>query len=149
MDEVRLAVEKGYRILEIYEVYEYQVTQYSSDNSDGGLFVDYINTSLKTKGETSGHPRWVRSPADEERYVESFWKNVGISPEKEYIKSNTAKWGLAKICLYTMWGKLTERNDRTQEKIYFGLQKTLQFLATTSIEVTNLAIASDDLFWVT
>jgi len=28
MDEVRLAVEKGYRILEIYEVYEYQVTQY-------------------------------------------------------------------------------------------------------------------------
>jgi len=28
MDEVRLALEKGYRILEIYEVYEYQVTQY-------------------------------------------------------------------------------------------------------------------------
>jgi len=26
MDEVKLAVEKGYRILEIYEVYEYQVT---------------------------------------------------------------------------------------------------------------------------
>jgi len=26
IDEVRLAVEKGYRILEIYKVYEYQVT---------------------------------------------------------------------------------------------------------------------------
>jgi hypothetical protein len=28
MDEVRLAVEKGYRILEIYVVYEYRVTRY-------------------------------------------------------------------------------------------------------------------------
>ena len=27
MDEVRLAVENGYRLLEIYEVYKYQVTQ--------------------------------------------------------------------------------------------------------------------------
>ena len=29
MEEVRLAVEKGYRILEIREVYEYHVTQYN------------------------------------------------------------------------------------------------------------------------
>ena len=28
MDEVRLAVEKGYKVLEIFEVYEYDVTQY-------------------------------------------------------------------------------------------------------------------------
>jgi hypothetical protein len=28
MDEVQLAVEKGYRILQIYEVYEYRVTRY-------------------------------------------------------------------------------------------------------------------------
>jgi len=31
MDEVRLAVEKGYKFLEIYEVYEYQVTQYNPE----------------------------------------------------------------------------------------------------------------------
>ena len=31
MDELRLAVEKGYRILEIYELYEFQVTQYSPE----------------------------------------------------------------------------------------------------------------------
>jgi len=30
MDKVRLAVEKGYRILEIHEVNEYQVTQYNT-----------------------------------------------------------------------------------------------------------------------
>jgi len=31
MDEVRLAVEKGYRILDMYEVYEYQVTEYNPE----------------------------------------------------------------------------------------------------------------------
>jgi len=31
MDDVRLAVEKGYRILEIYEVYEYHVTKYNPE----------------------------------------------------------------------------------------------------------------------
>ena len=65
MDDVRLAVEKGYKILEIYEVYEYQVTQYNPETSEGGHFVDYINTFLKLKAEASGYPGWVRSPADE------------------------------------------------------------------------------------
>jgi len=49
IDEVRLAVEKGYKVLEIYEVYEYQVTQYNPETGEGGLFVDYINTFLKLK----------------------------------------------------------------------------------------------------
>ena len=46
MDEVKLAVDKGYRILEIYEVYEYQVTQYNPETGEGGLFVDYMDTFL-------------------------------------------------------------------------------------------------------
>jgi hypothetical protein len=66
LDEVRLAVEKGYRILEIYEVYECQVTQNKPETGEGGLFVDYINTFLKIKAEASGYPFWVRSPEDEE-----------------------------------------------------------------------------------
>jgi len=59
LDEIRLAVEKGYRVLDIYEVYEYQITQYSRETDEGGLFVDYINTFLKLKAEASGYPSWV------------------------------------------------------------------------------------------
>ena len=39
MDEVKLAVEKGYRVFEINYVYEYQVTQYNPETGEGGLFV--------------------------------------------------------------------------------------------------------------
>jgi len=72
MDKVRLSVETGYRELEIYEVYEYQVSQYNPKPGKGGLFVEYINTFLKLKAEANGYPGWVHSPEDKDRYVYSF-----------------------------------------------------------------------------
>jgi len=148
MEEVRLAVEKGYRILEIYEVYEYQSTQYNPETGEDGLFVDYINTILKLNSEASGYPGWVRSPEDEELYVETFWKNEGIRLDRESIKSNAAKIGLAKLCLNSTWGKLPERNVRTQTRVISEPKVLYNFLATPGIEVTNLAFASDELVWI-
>ena len=39
IDEIRLAVGKGYRVVEVLEVYEYKVTQYDPATGQGGLFV--------------------------------------------------------------------------------------------------------------
>ena len=117
MEKLRLAVEKGYRIIEIHEVYEYQVTQYDPESGEGGLFVDYINTFLKLKAEASGYPGWVCSPEDKELYIGTFRNNEGIRLDRESIKFNAAKRGLAKLCLNSMWGKLTERNFRTQTRV--------------------------------
>jgi len=50
-------------------VYEY-VTRYDPETREGGLFAGYIDTFLKMKAEASGYPGWVRSPVDEERYIE-------------------------------------------------------------------------------
>ena len=50
---------KGYRLVEVYEVYEYEVTPYDPTTGQGGLFVEYINTFLKLKAEASGYPSWV------------------------------------------------------------------------------------------
>jgi len=47
---------KGYKILEIYEVYECKVTQFNPDTDKGGLFMDNINTFLKLKAEASCYP---------------------------------------------------------------------------------------------
>ena len=77
IDDVRLALEKGYWILEIYEYCEYNVTRYDPENREGGLFADNIDTFLKLNSEASGYPNRVQIPADEERYIESFWKSRG------------------------------------------------------------------------
>ena len=47
--EVRLAIQKGYKIIDIFEVYEYNVTQYDLRTREGILFVEYINTFPKIK----------------------------------------------------------------------------------------------------
>ena len=49
VDKVHKAVDIGYTVLQIYEFYEYTVTQYDSQTGEGGLFVEYINTFLKLK----------------------------------------------------------------------------------------------------
>jgi hypothetical protein len=54
---------------------------------------------LKLEGEASGYPSWVRSPAGEERYIKSLNKSEGIRLDRESIKTNAAKRGLAKFCL--------------------------------------------------
>jgi len=57
IDKLRLAVEKGYRILEIQEVYEYRVNRYDPVTGQGGLFADYIDTFLKIKAQLGPNPR--------------------------------------------------------------------------------------------
>jgi hypothetical protein len=148
LDEVRLAVGKGYRILEIYEVYEYQVTRYDPQTGEGGLFVNYINTFLKLKAEASGYPSCVQGLEDEERYVESFWQSKGIRLDRESIVANAAKRGLAKLCLNSIWGKLTERSDRTQTVVIAEPKGLYGFLTIPGIEVLNMAFASDDVVWL-
>jgi hypothetical protein len=49
MDEVSLAVQKGCKVFQVYEVFEYQTTQYDPQSREGGLFFDYINTFLNSK----------------------------------------------------------------------------------------------------
>jgi hypothetical protein len=82
IDEVLLAVQKGYRILEIHELYEY-VTRYDPETRVGGLFAGYIDTFLKLKAEAIGYPAWFRSPADEERYIELFWKSEELQLDSQ------------------------------------------------------------------
>jgi len=82
------------------EVYECEVTKYDPQTREGGLFVDYINTFLKLKDETSGYPSWVLNPEDEERYVETFNAREGVLLDRDAIRRNDAKLGLAKfVCI--------------------------------------------------
>jgi len=59
------AVEKGYRILKIYEVYHFEEsTEYDKSTKNGGLFASYVNTFLKIKQEAS---RWPKECETEEQ----------------------------------------------------------------------------------
>jgi len=67
VDEVRLAVKRGYLVLKIHEFYENEVTQYQTKTGERRHFVKYIDTFLKLKAEASGYPSWVQGSEDEDR----------------------------------------------------------------------------------
>jgi len=133
--QIRLAVDKGYKILEILEVYEYQVTRYDPETGNGGLFAEYIDTFVKLKQEASGYPSWVGTEDDKVRYSDQFHQDEGIRLDRDSIDYNAAKRGLAKLCLNSMWGKLTERSNRTQTKLISQTAELYRFLVTPGVEV--------------
>jgi hypothetical protein len=95
--EVRLEVYKVYKILEIQELYQYEITRYNPDTGEGHLFVEYINTFSKVKAEASGYPCWVRTPDDNKLYIEQFHQSEGIRVNRDPIRYNAAKRALAKL----------------------------------------------------
>jgi hypothetical protein len=146
-NETRLAVSKGYKIVGIHEFYEY-VTQYDRESGEVGLFVEYINTFLKLKADASGYPRWVRTPSDEDKYIERFRQSEGIVLDKDSIGHNASKRGLAKLCLNSMWGKLAENPTKAHTQIISDPQELYRFLATPGIEVATLLFAGDSVSWI-
>jgi len=124
------------------------VTQYNTEKGEDGLFIDYISTFVKMKADASGYLGLVHRPENKERDVETVWQNEGIRLETEAIKCISTKRGMAKLCLNSMWGKLTKRNDRTMTRVITKPNELCGFLATSGVEVMNLAFASDNLAWI-
>jgi len=55
---------------------------------------------------------------------------------------------MSKLCVYLMWGKLTERNDPTMTKIITEPKDLYGFLSTNGIWVMNVAFACNDVLWI-
>ena len=89
-------------------MHEYDVVKYDRRTREDGLFVENINTFLKLKA------RWVRTPEDEERYVDDSYAREGLRLDRDATRPNAAKRGLAKLCLNSLWGKLVERQNRSR-----------------------------------
>jgi hypothetical protein len=85
----------------------------------------------------------VQCPEDDDGYISEFKKSECILLEKENISFNPAKHGLAKLCLNSKWGKLTERNNRNRTKMITDQQELYRFHATPGVEVAALVFASD------
>jgi hypothetical protein len=59
LDEIRKAVEMGYKVMDVFEFWEYELTCFDKDTNSGGLFAEYVNMFLNLKLESSGYPSLV------------------------------------------------------------------------------------------
>ncbi|XP_054259837.1 uncharacterized protein LOC128984531 [Macrosteles quadrilineatus] len=144
MDEVRKAVEKGYVVLDMYELWEYKVATYEN----GGLFTDFINKFLKMKQEASGYPGWCETDEDKNKYIDDYFKKEGVQLEKDKIVKNGGLRSLAKLMLNSFWGKFGQRENQTKATIVRDPKTLFKMLTSPEIDVNRVQIVNDEVLVV-
>ena len=145
--ELLKAVDKGYKIITIYEVYHWkETTQYSKTTPDQGLFTEYINTFLQLKQQASGWPSWCSTEEQKQQYIEDYEKNEGIRLNYDEVKKNPGLRSLAKLCLNSFWGKFGQRLNFGQSTyIHSSEPQALYGMITDPRKLLNdFTILSDD-----
>lgn len=106
--ELHKAVEKGYRVVYVYEVWHFE------QKSDA-LFKTYINTFLKMKMEASGWPSDVGDDPDkQDAFIREFGAKEGIELEPANMMKNEGQRALSKLMLNSFWGKFGQRPNMTR-----------------------------------
>jgi hypothetical protein len=97
--ELKLALQKGYKITKIHSALEYE--KYT------GLMKDYVEFFLKMKIQNNKH----YSPEECEK-INNSHSSLGFSfnVESNNTCKNPGMKQLAKICLNSLWGKFAQRS---------------------------------------
>jgi hypothetical protein len=132
----------------VFEFWEYNVTSFDKGSNSGGLFAEYVDMFLKLKQESSGYPSWVQSEADKDRYIEDNRHAEGITLDKASISKNAGQRTVAKLKLYSMWGKWAQNQKKPQTTLVNSEKEFYELLTCPGTEVTNLIFPNDDVAWV-
>ena len=95
--ELMKAIEKGYKVLKLHEVWHFPT------HTDE-LFKEYVNTFLKIKQEASGYPKDCVTDEQKQRYIDEYYEHEGIRLDPKKIKYNPGLRSLAKLMLNSLWG---------------------------------------------
>ena len=96
--ELMKAQEKGYRIVQMHEVWHFP------QKSDM-LFKEYIDTFAKIKLEASEYPKDCFTDEQKQWYVNDILENQSIQLDPDKISYNPGLRALAKLMLNSFWGK--------------------------------------------
>ena len=96
--ELIKALEKGYQILKLHEVWHFPERSHE-------LFADYTNTFLKIKQEVSGYPKNCVTEEEKQRYIKEYLEREGIHLDPDKTEYNPGLRALAKLMLNSFWGK--------------------------------------------
>ena len=147
-NEVEVALNMGYKIIEIYEVLHWEhYDMYDISDQQGGLFTNYINTFLKIKQESSGLPDDVNKENIEE-YIEKYYKHEGISMTCNNIKKNPGLRGVSKLALNSFYGKFGQRTNMKKTKIITDVGILYNTLTDRSKDIVDFHIMNENVMEV-
>ena len=92
--EIEKAVEKGYVIKHIHEVWHFPESQRKT-----GLFAEYVDKWLKQKQEANGWPSWCVNIEQKRQYIQEYQEREGIRLDISKIAKNPGRKATAKLML--------------------------------------------------
>ena len=139
--EIKKAVQKGYRVIRIHEVWNFAQQQ-------EGLFRDYVNTWLQCKQEASGWPLWCDTEAKKQQYLTQYKEREGIDLDYASIQKNAGRKACAKLMLNSFWGKFGERQNKPRTDTITSPSQLFPLLFHSHKIVSTLRICNEDVLEV-
>jgi len=144
--EVNKALEKGYKLLKIYEVEHFEKTK-------TGLFEDYVNLFMKYKLEASGcecNPDLCSPDCKNDNNCETKLQyvtdNLSYNLDINKVKYNAGLRFIAKICLNSLWGYFGMRQDFAQKEYVYNYEQLCNIVFNDKYKEVCPYILSNDVW---
>ena len=137
-DEVSKALEKGYKILRIYEVWHFA-------KSTDTLFKGYIRRFMKIKLESSSYN--FKTKEEEDSFKARIKESLDIDIKK--FEFNAGLRSISKLCLNSLWGKFGQRNNMSQTKYVTDVSEFYGILLDDKLGNKNFQFINDDMVQMT
>ena len=138
--EISFALKRGYILVHVYEIWNFEKSQYDPKTRSGGIFAEFMNTFLRVKQESSKLPKEYIGNIS--AYIDLLWQREGIKMEITKLRFNE---GLRKICkniVNSLWGKFAQRENMMKTlivKCYAELQEIMNNPLYTVHDVVLIA----------
>lgn len=134
MDEMREAERLGYKVLEIYEMAEFQVV------SD--YFAPFVKHFEVAKLYATGMPSgYTEETLDE--FIDLYKSHENIDLDKTKFKKNAALRSLSKLMLNSMWGRLG-MTEKSKTQIVNNEKSFVELVSNSDNEITGIHILNEN-----
>ena len=144
IDEILKSIEKGYQILEIFEIWQYDVQRFNSATGDEGLFTAMMNKFIKIKQEASGWPKTCKTEEERNKYINEFFEREDVKLDYALILDNPGLRSLAKLILNSFWGKFGQLECQPKTKIINSPQELFSMLTNPCTSVIAILPVTDE-----
>lgn len=135
-EEIYLAMDNGYIVEEIYELYHWESNQISDQHLRG-----YVGYFLRMKQEAEGWKKLGAScdnPSEEEQNLiadQLYQQNGGLAHIRpDMVKLDPVMRALAKLYLNSLWGKWAQKASKECHTTIYGTQQFFQLWNDLTVE---------------
>ena len=143
-EEVKEAVKWGYVIKRVYEIWQYEMTQYNREERKGGVFAEYINTFFEQKMMSSGFPTDCVTDPEKDEYVTKLELEEGITLYRNVIKYNTGLRSVTKLCLNSLLGKFGQCENLTKTEMLTKPERLTELLTSPERGINGILPVNDE-----